>query len=157
MDFADNTNDYDYLEELTNSDFEVADNQPNILGWDVHDTHQNKVGEVSDLLFNSETRKVRYIILDMESNDVDLDNGRVIVPIDIAVFDEKKDIVKLPDVSTTTLEYLPLYERGRLINKHTDDDIRRALDIPERDAPIKPGSLNVSQTKIFSKREPNLS
>lgn len=152
MNFADNTNDYNHLEELSDSDFEIADSQPDIMGWDVHDTHKNKVGEVSELLFNAETLKVRYIILDMESNDVNLDNGRVIIPIDIADFDLDKDIVTLPGVSTTTLEFMPLYERGRIISKETDDDIRRALDIPERDAPIKPGSLNVAQTKIFAKR-----
>ncbi|RFZ94251.1 PRC-barrel domain containing protein [Mucilaginibacter conchicola] len=152
MDFADNTGDYDHLEELNESDFEIADNQPDIMGWDILDTHKNKVGEVSELLFNAETRKVRYIILDMESNDVGLDDGRVIIPIDIAVFDLDKDIVKLPGVSTTTLEFMPLYERGRIINKDTDNDIRRALDIPERDAPIKPGSLNVAQMRIFAKR-----
>lgn len=152
MDFADNSGDYDHLEELNESDFEIADNQPDIMGWDIQDTHKNKIGEVSELLFNAETRKVRYIILDTESNDIGLDNGRVIVPIDIADFDLDKDIVKLPGVSTTTLEFMPLYERGRVISKETDDDIRRALDIPERDAPIKPGSLHVAQTKIFAKR-----
>ncbi|PAW94039.1 hypothetical protein CKK33_11255 [Mucilaginibacter sp. MD40] len=153
MDFADNSADYGLLEELSESDFEIVDSQPNVMGWDVLDTHQNKVGEVYDLLFNADTRKVRYIILDMESNNAGLDDGRVIVPIDIAVFDLDKDVVKLPGISTTTLEYLPLYERGREINKDTDDTIRRALDIPERDAPIPPGSLHVAQTKFYAKKD----
>ncbi|MFD0794105.1 PRC-barrel domain-containing protein [Mucilaginibacter litoreus] len=152
MNFADNSGDYSHLEELSDSDFEIVDDQPDILGWDIHDTHQNKIGEVYELLFNPETRKVRYIILDMENNDVNLEEGRLIIPIDIAEFDTDKDIVKLPGVSTTTLDYLPIYERGREINKDTDDDIRSALDIPERDAPIPPGSLNVAQTKFYKKK-----
>ncbi|MBL4676319.1 MAG: PRC-barrel domain-containing protein [Mucilaginibacter sp.] len=115
MNFADNSGDYDHLEELNESDFEIVDNQPDVMGWDILDTHKNKIGEVSELLFNAETRKVRYIILDTESNDVGLDDGRIIIPIDIADFDLDNDIVKLPGVSTTTLEYMPLYERGRVI------------------------------------------
>ncbi|HEK21519.1 MULTISPECIES: PRC-barrel domain-containing protein [unclassified Mucilaginibacter] len=153
MDFADNSADYGHLEELSESDFEIVDSQPNVMGWDVLDTHQNKVGEVYDLLFNADTRKVRYIILDMENNNAGLDDGRVVIPIDIAVFDLEKDVVKLPGISTTTLEYLPIYERGREINKDTDNTIRRALDIPERDAPIPPGSLHVAQTKFYAKKD----
>src|SRR4051812_9806651 len=101
------------LQELSESDYEIVDNQPEIFGWDVRDTHNNKVGEVYELLFSEQTRKVRYIVLDMESNDVDLEEGRVLIPIEVAVFDLENDNVKLPGVSVTNLLALPLYEKGR--------------------------------------------
>jgi hypothetical protein len=149
----DNITGYDNLQELSDSDFEIADGQPEIFGWDVRDTHQNKVGEVYELLYDAETRKVRYIVLDMESNDLDLEEGRVLIPIEVANFDLENDNVNLPGVSVTNILALPLYEKGRIINEETDDDIRRALDKAEKDAPIRPGSLHVSQTKFYGKNE----
>ncbi|QHS56892.1 PRC-barrel domain containing protein [Mucilaginibacter sp. 14171R-50] len=149
----DNSTDYDDLQELSDSDFEIADGQPDIFGWDVIDTHKNKVGEVYELMFNPNTRKVRYIVVDMESNDVDLEEGRVLVPIEVADFDLDNDNVKLPGVSVTNLLSLPLYEKGRVIDHETDEEIRIALAKAEKDAPIPPGSLNVSQTKFYGKHK----
>jgi hypothetical protein len=150
----DDTVDYD-LQELSESDFEIADGQPEIFGWDVRDTHQNKIGEVYELLFDAEVRKVRYLVIDMESNDLDLEEGRVLFPITAAEFDLDNDNVNLPGVSVTNLLALPLYEKGRAVNKHTDEEIRLALDKAEKDAPIKPGSLQVNQTKFFGKSGDN--
>lgn len=152
MALNDSTDDYD-LQELSESDYEIVDGQPEIFGWDVKDTHRNKVGEVYELLFNPDTRKVRYIVVDMESNDADLEEGRVLVPIEIADFDQENDEVKLPGVSITNLLALPLYERGRTIDKGTDKEIRIALDKAEKDAPIPPASLHVSQTKFYPKNK----
>jgi hypothetical protein len=148
------TADYD-LQELSESDFEIADGQPEIFGWDVRDTHQNKIGEVYELLFDAEIRKVRYIVIDMESNDMDLEEGKVLLPIEAAEFDLDNDNVNMPGVSVTNLLALPLYEKGRSINKHTDEEIRIALDKAEKGAPIKPGSLHVNQIKFFEKRGDN--
>jgi len=146
------TDDYN-LQELSESDYEIVEDQPEIFGWDVKDTHRNKVGEVYELLFNPDTRKVRYIVVDMEINDANLEEGRVLVPIEIADFDLENDEVKLPGVSITNLLALPLYERGRTIDKGTDEEIRIALDKAEKDAPIPPGSIHVSKTKFYPKNE----
>lgn len=146
------TDDYN-LQELSESDYEIVEDQPEIFGWDVKDTHRNKVGEVYELLFNPDTRKVRYIVVDMESNDANLEEGRVLIPIEIADFDLENDEVKLPGVSITNLLALPLYERGREIDKGTDKEIRLALDKAEKGAPIPPGSIHVSKTKFYPKNE----
>lgn len=146
------TDDYN-LQELSESDYEIVEDQPEIFGWDVKDTHRNKVGEVYELLFNPDTRKVRYIVVDMESNDANLEEGRVLVPIEIADFDLDNDEVKLPGVSITNLLALPLYERGREIDKDTDEEIRIALDKAEKGAPIPPGSIHVSKTKFYPKND----
>ncbi|GGG99782.1 PRC-barrel domain-containing protein [Mucilaginibacter phyllosphaerae] len=151
MDTEDITGKYN-LQELSNSDFEIVDGQPEIFGWDVRDKHKNKVGEVYELLFNPDTRKVHYIVVDMGSSDVDLEEGRVLIPIGIADFNLKDDEVKLPGVSVTNLLALPLYEKGRIISAETDEEIRLALDKVEKDAPIKPGSLHVAETKFYGKR-----
>ncbi len=149
---SDNNTDYD-LYELSESDFEIVDDQPEIFGWDVKDTHKNKVGEVYELLFDEETLKVRYIVIDMESNDVNLEEGRVLIPIEKVEFDLENDEVRMPGVSVTNLLALPLYEKSRIINQGTDLEIERALDKAEAGAPIPPGSLNVGKTKFYEKRQ----
>lgn len=151
---SDNTADYN-LYELSESDFEIVDGQPEIFGWDVKDTHKNKVGEVYELLFDEEILKVRYIVIDMENSDghLELEAGRVLVPIEIAEFDLDNDNVNLAGVSITNLLALPLYEKGRTINQETDVEIQRALDKAEKDAPIPPGLLHVSKTKFYEKRD----
>jgi hypothetical protein len=147
------TGDYDNLEELSESDFEIVDGQPDILGWDVRDGKGNKVGEVHELMFNADTRKVRYIVLDMENNDVDLEEGRVLIPIGVAELDEKDDNVMLPNVSAAQILALPLYERGRVINAETDEEIRRAF---ARDEDGNVPGTNVydhfNETKFYSKK-----
>ncbi|MES2266034.1 MAG: PRC-barrel domain-containing protein [Bacteroidota bacterium] len=149
---TDNNADYN-LYELSESDFEIIDGQPEVFGWDVRDTHKNKVGEVYELLFDEEALKVRYIVIDMENNDVDLEEGRVLIPIENVEFDLENDEVKMPGVSVTNLLALPLYEKGRVINRETDAEIVRALDKAEAGAPIPPGSLNVGKTRFFEKRK----
>lgn len=149
---SDNKTNYD-LYELSESDFEIVDEQPEIFGWDVKDTHKNKVGEVYELLFAEDTLKVRYIVVDMESNDIDLEEGRVLVPIENVEFDVENDEVRMPGISVTNLLALPLYEKGRIINHETDREIALALDKVEAGAPIPPGSLNVGKTKFYNKKE----
>ena len=151
-------NDYSYLEELSESDFEIADGQPDIQGWDVVDSDGNKIGEVDDMLFNPQSRKVRYIVLDMENNDLDLEDGHVLLPIGIAELHESDDTVIIHDVTASQLTSLPIYERGREITSETEAEIRAVFI-----RPIGDGNGNVvanefydhehfNETKFYGKR-----
>ena len=78
-------NNYSRLEELSGSDFEIVDGEPNIIGWDVKNETGTKIGDVDDLLFDPETRKVRYLVVDLDSNYLGLADGRIVlVPIGVA-------------------------------------------------------------------------
>jgi hypothetical protein len=41
------------LEELSRSDYEIVDGEPDITGWNVLSQSGDKLGEVEDLLFDS--------------------------------------------------------------------------------------------------------
>ncbi|MEJ7681915.1 MAG: PRC and DUF2382 domain-containing protein [Segetibacter sp.] len=114
------------LQELGASDFEIADGQPNIKGWDVKDENGRKIGEVDELIFDVQSRKVRYIVLDLEGNIFDLDARDVLVPIGIAQLHDKGDDVILPGVTADQLRSLPEYEEGS-INADTENKIRNAF------------------------------
>ena len=152
-----NTNNYSRLVELSESDFEIVDGQPDIQGWDIENSKGVKIGEVDDLLFDPETRKVRYIVLDTENNDLDLEDGHVLIPIGVAELHEKNDTVLIPNVTVEQLIALPLYERGREISPETEAEIRNVF--------IKPDTTIVTdndfyehehfnETKFYSKRNP---
>ena len=102
------------LQELKRSDYEIEEGQPNIRGWDVLDSNDKEIGDVRDLIFDVESLKVRYIILNLEKNVFDLDKRDVLVPIGLAQLDNDDDDVILPDVTKAQLKALPDYNRDML-------------------------------------------
>jgi sporulation protein YlmC with PRC-barrel domain len=155
-------NDYNYLEELSESDYEIVDDQPNIQGWDVFDSAGAKIGEVDDLLFNPQSRKVRYIVLDMENNDLDLEDGHVLIPIGVAELHENNDTVLVPEITVAQIISLPLYERGREITAETEAEIRKVFVRPvigDGNGNVVPGTEfyeheHFNETKFYGKRRP---
>src|SRR4051812_11307616 len=121
-----NENSNKRLQELGGSDFEIADGQPDIKGWDVRNESGQKIGEVDELIFDVQSLKVRYIVLDMDENDLDLDDRDVLVPIGIAQLHDKGDDVILPGVTAEQLRLLPEYEEGR-IDSDMENTIRNAF------------------------------
>lgn len=104
-----------HLEELGGSDFEIVDGEPNIKGWDVKDASGKQFGEVDELIFNTQTYKVLYLVVDLDDNDFDLNKDKkVLVPIGMAVLHEKDDDVILSNVTAAQLAALPAYEKGNI-------------------------------------------
>ncbi len=146
---------YSRLDELSESDFEIADGQPNIQGWDVRDSDNNKIGEVDELLFNPQSRRVRYLILHMENNDIGLEDGQVLIPIGVAELHEDEDNVIIPDVTKAQILALPLYERGRVIDEDTEAQIRNVFVSPDANVMVGTDFYDhdhFSETKFYGKR-----
>src|SRR4051812_5442777 len=121
-----NENSNKRLQELGGSDFEIADGQPDIKGWDVRNESGQKIGEVDELIFDVQSRKVRYIVVDLDDNDLDLDDRDVLVPIGIAQLHDQNDDVILPGVTAEQLKALPDYEEGSL-NTEVENKIRNVF------------------------------
>jgi hypothetical protein len=137
------------LERLKKSGFEIVDGQSDITGWDVKSRSGKKVGEVDDLLFDQHNRKVRYLILDLDDNELGIDeNRKVLIPIGIAElyikskhyerdsadpaftsYDPANDgnVVFLPSVSAEQLDMLPIFEE-RHLSHHIEMAIRKILE-----------------------------
>ncbi len=107
------------LQKLSDSDFEISDGQSDIRGWDVKDSGGKRLGEVEELIFDYESRKVRYIVVDTEDNEYDLEEREVLVPIGIAELHESDDDVVLPGITAEQLLALPEYNEDRF---STDDE-----------------------------------
>ncbi|WP_158827944.1 DUF2382 domain-containing protein [Mucilaginibacter lacusdianchii] len=114
MAYNENSAEYNHLEELGGSDYEIVDGQPNIKGWDVKNEQGQVIGEVDELLFNPATQKVRYIVLDTDANDLALEARKVLIPIGVAELHENDDDVIVPYATKERLETLPAYTGNEL-------------------------------------------
>ena len=81
----DSENKYNHLEELGGSDYVIVEGKPNIKGWTVKSTVGQKIGKVDELLFEAQTRKVRYLVVDLAGNELNVSKDKkILVPIGIA-------------------------------------------------------------------------
>lgn len=102
------------LQELDRSDFEIVKGEPDIRGWDVKATTGQKIGEVEDLIIDAQQKKVRYMIVDLDDNELKLDHRKILLPIGLAELDKKDDDVILPNVQADHLRALPDYDANNM-------------------------------------------
>src|SRR3954468_6393870 len=78
-------------------DFEVAENEPDIRGWDVVLSDGTKIGEVDDLMVDTTMMKAAYIDIDLDRTALGLDDSRhALAPVARADLDtEQKHVVLL--------------------------------------------------------------
>lgn len=127
MALNDNYNDNNQLQELGGSDYEIAEGQPDIRGWDVKDRQGNTIGEVDELIFDPQSLKVRYMVLDLEDTSMlDTDDNDVLVPIGVAELHESDDDVILTNLDASQLSSLPKYKKG-MLNREYEDSVRNAF------------------------------
>jgi sporulation protein YlmC with PRC-barrel domain len=102
------------LQELGESDFEIVDGQPDIRGWDVRNERDQKIGEVEELILDAKNKKVRYLVVDLDDNDLDLDDREVLIPIGMAELHEDDDDVVVNNLTVEQLQALPEYDEDNL-------------------------------------------
>ena len=102
------------LQELSSSHYAIAGGQPDIRGWKVNDTMGNRIGEVEELVFDAEHHKVRYMVIDLEGNALDLDPSTILVPIGLALLQKDRKEVVISDITGEQLSSLPDYNRDQL-------------------------------------------
>lgn len=102
------------LQELDRSDFEIVEGEPDIRGWDVKSSNGKKIGEVEELILDAQKKKVRYMVVDLDDNELELDDRRVLIPIGLAELDKEDDDVLLRSVTAEQLRALPKYDEENL-------------------------------------------
>ncbi|RYY60761.1 MAG: hypothetical protein EOO05_08770 [Chitinophagaceae bacterium] len=106
------------LQRLTDSGFEMKSDDPDIRGWVVKDGEARLVGKVDELIFDMHDQKVRYIVVDLQTNDFNIPGRQVLVPIGIAEIHESDDDVLLPGITHSQLVALPEYDKERFDTEH---------------------------------------
>lgn len=138
------------LQEMDHSGFEVVKGEPDIRGWDVKNMHNQKIGEVEDLIVDAQEKKVRYLVVDLDDNKLNLDHRKVLVPIGLAELDEHKDDVLIPNVSPEQFAALPPYDKDHL----TPDVERRISSTLDRQRnPVPPQPIKNPERKDTREQE----
>ncbi|WP_062544656.1 DUF2382 domain-containing protein [Rufibacter tibetensis] len=106
-----------HLQELGHSKYEVAKGEQDIRGWIVRDFGGNRLGKVWELLCDPEARKVRYLVVALEGNGLNLEPRDVLLPVGLAELHEAEDVITVPKISTFQLQALPAYKSGTLTNE----------------------------------------
>ena len=119
------------LKELRSSGYEMRDGEPDIRGWKVKNNQNIEIGKVDELLFDVQSLRVRYLILDLDGKPLNLVSRDVIIPIGLAVVDKANELVMLPEVSVGHLASLPEYKKGNLTIA-TEREVRNVFAPVER-------------------------
>jgi sporulation protein YlmC with PRC-barrel domain len=115
------------LQELDRSDFGIVEGEPDIRGWDVKTASGQKIGEVEELIIDAQKQKVRYMVVELDDDDLDLeDDKEVLIPIGLAELDKDDDDVILPSVTVEQLRALPAYDADNL-NDEAERSVCTAL------------------------------
>jgi sporulation protein YlmC with PRC-barrel domain len=102
------------LQELKSSDFEIVDGEPDIRGWDVKLSTGEKIGDVEELIVDAKTKKVRYLVVDLDNDKLELEDREVLIPIGMATLHGKDDDVILSNIGVQQIRSLPEYDKDRL-------------------------------------------
>lgn len=102
------------LQELDNSDFEIVKGEPDIRGWDVKNSRGQKIGEVEELIVDAQQKKVRYMVVDLDDNELKLSHRKILLPIGMAELHKDDDDVILPNVTADHLTALPVYDKNNI-------------------------------------------
>lgn len=118
------------LTPLSSSDFEIKNGQPDIIGWKVLNSGRQYLGTVSELLFDEEEQKVRYLVLNLKGNVWKIEEREVLIPIGIAELDSPHDFVILPHITAQQITVLPDYTADNIVIS-TDSELYGHSDFDE--------------------------
>jgi photosynthetic reaction center H subunit len=104
-------------------DYEVADHDPDIRGWDVLSADGRKIGEVDDLYVDPGAMKVRYLNVELDDEFRTGGSDRhVIVPVGRAQLHESDDNVVVEGLEAGRVTAMPTY--GGQLDRAYEDSVR---------------------------------
>jgi hypothetical protein len=150
---------YDHLQELSNSDYEIVDGEPDIQGWTVKNELGQKIGEVVEMLFDPEARKVRYLIVNLQASELDIKfESRVLIPIGIAKLYSNDNRTDAEIRETSTFNPNPelsadSYEVDKETGVFTNNVVTTAIYDPTQDGDIVIVPATVEQLRQLPQYE----
>lgn len=96
------------------NDYEVADDDPDIRGWDLRGTDGDVIGSIQDLIVDPNIEKVRYldVVLDSSLASSEESERHLLIPIGLARVDEDNDFVTVNGIDRGTLTRMPIFRGG---------------------------------------------
>lgn len=115
-----------YLNEL--SDYKIADDNPDVRGWQVKDADNRVIGEVDNLLVNKATERVVYLDVEVDKSIIEADHDPYGQPADSDVHEfinkEGENHIIIP-VGLVHVKYDPDYVFTDRVNHRTFAETKR--------------------------------
>lgn len=107
-------------------DYKVADDDPDVRGWKVLDSTGNNIGEVDELIVDTEAMKVRYLEVDVDNSLASASDHHILLPIGSATVDRSSKSVTVSTVNSGSLANYPAY-RGETISRDYEHQLMSAI------------------------------
>ncbi|HSK81301.1 MAG TPA: PRC and DUF2382 domain-containing protein [Thermoanaerobaculia bacterium] len=138
------------------NDFEVSDNDSDVRGWDVVASDGRKIGDVEELLVDTAARRVRYLVVDVDSSlrSGAGQSGHVLIPVEGVRLDDRSNKVLVSSVGSTNLSSLSAYDSSLLqrgsASRGTETSARQRFDREEGEAHL---TLSEEELAVGKRRE----
>ncbi len=111
------------LRDLT--DFEVADDNPDVRGWTVRGSDGQALGTVYELIVEPEILKVRYLDVELDSRfQINEHENHILLPIGAASLDEDGDNVFVPALNAESVLHYPPYTEIQITREYEETMLR---------------------------------
>lgn len=102
--------------------FGDSDSTINFSDYSVYANRDDKVGSVKDVLFESETGNIRYLIVD---TGFWIFGKNVLMPVGLARFDNSEQRLYVNGLTKEQVENLPEYNDGMAVDRDYEDRVRQ--------------------------------
>ncbi|MES2733777.1 MAG: PRC-barrel domain-containing protein [Bacteroidota bacterium] len=116
------------LSEL--NDFEVSPNNPDVRGWTLIGLDGERIGEVDELIVDTEAEKVRYLAVEVDKDVAQGSNHHILVPIGNARLHKNDNNVLVEGLSRSNVNKYPMFD-GETITPEYEQLLRSAMQIDD--------------------------
>lgn len=120
----------DHLEVFSKSNTKMASGHPNIKEWKIVDHTGQKVGTVYDMLFDTESNVIRYIITNLKNGELLEQDRLVLMPVGMARINDSQNEVVFPNITKDQIKQLPDFLTIEHFTQEDEYAVRNALRSP---------------------------
>lgn len=121
------------LDELDR--FQIAEGDPDVRGWQVCDARGERVGEVDELLVDTDALKVRYLDVELDESTV-VEERHILIPVGYARLHERDDRILVDRLDRAGLSNLPPYANEPLTRDYETTILARFGPAPPQPSPL---------------------
>ncbi|RZK57912.1 MAG: PRC-barrel domain containing protein [Pedobacter sp.] len=118
-----------HLASFNSGNLNIPNPKQNVISWQVKTEGGAYIGSITDLLYDTNAMTVRYLIIDLTDNGMNLDGKKVMIPVGIASLHPSDNEIVLPNVHSDQFILLPDYLSGE-VNTATEQQIRNIIGSP---------------------------
>lgn len=121
------------LRDLT--DFEVADDNPDVCGWTVRGADGKALGTVHELIVDLQALKVRYLDVKLAGGfNINEHECHILLPIGVAALDAEADNVFVPALDSESILRYPPYVELQITRDYEEAMLRALGQAPANEA-----------------------